>query len=190
MGHHRLEAFITGQLGRRPDNIDKVLPHFEQRSCPRHTVLLNAGDPCHHIYFVVSGALQVFIYDTQGNECTWDIMAEDQWCTDITSLTTGNPATDCIRTIERTELLCLHKDSYAQLMQEIPQFAAIYKQILEASYLNSIYRVHSFISLNALERIQWLMQHRPALASRMPSKLLASYLGISQETFSRLRGKA
>jgi CRP-like cAMP-binding protein len=75
------------------------------------------------------------------------------------------------------------------MMERIPQFDSVYKQILEASYANSVYRLNTFVSLSALERIKWLMENRPRLAARLSSKILASYLGISQETFSRLRGK-
>ncbi|WP_229216687.1 hypothetical protein [Dyadobacter sp. 3J3] len=74
-------------------------------------------------------------------------------------------------------------------METVPQFDKVYKQILEASYANSVYRINTFVSLTALERIKWLMEYRPKLMSRLSSKLIASYLGISQETFSRLKGK-
>ncbi|MCO5948008.1 hypothetical protein [Mucilaginibacter flavidus] len=74
-------------------------------------------------------------------------------------------------------------------MSTIPQFNKVYKQILEASCANSVYRINTFVSLTALERIKWLMDYRPGLMSRLSSKLIASYLGISQETFSRLRSR-
>jgi CRP-like cAMP-binding protein len=71
----------------------------------------------------------------------------------------------------------------------VPQFDKVYKQILEASYANSVYRLNSFVSLSALDRIKWMMQYRPELMVRLSSKLIASYLGISGETFSRLKAK-
>jgi CRP-like cAMP-binding protein len=74
-------------------------------------------------------------------------------------------------------------------METVPQFDKVYKQILEASYANSVYRINTFVSLTALERIKWLMDYRPMLMARLSSKLIASYLGISQETFSRLKAR-
>jgi hypothetical protein len=74
-------------------------------------------------------------------------------------------------------------------MSSVPQFDKVYKQILEASYANSVYRLNSFVALSALDRIKWLMQHRPELMTRLSSKLIASYLGISGETYSRLKAK-
>jgi len=75
------------------------------------------------------------------------------------------------------------------MMESVPQFDKIYKQILEASYANSVYRINSFVSLSALDRIKWLMQNRPSLMTRLSSKLLASYLGINKDVFSRLKSK-
>lgn len=91
--------------------------------------------------------------------------------------------------MEESELLAIDQASFRNMMMKIPQFDAIYKQILEASYANSVYRLNTFISMSALERIKWLMTYRPGLMSRLSSKLIASYLGISQETFSRLKAK-
>jgi hypothetical protein len=74
-------------------------------------------------------------------------------------------------------------------METVPPFGKVYKQILEASYANSVYRINTLVSLTALEKIKWLMDKRPVLMQRVSSKILASYLGISQETYSRLKQK-
>jgi hypothetical protein len=75
------------------------------------------------------------------------------------------------------------------MMETVPQFDRIYKQLLENSYANSVYRINTFVSLSALDRIKWLMQNRPTLLNRVPSKLIASYLGINKDVFSRLKSK-
>ena len=75
------------------------------------------------------------------------------------------------------------------MMQTIPQFDKVYKQILETSYANSVYRINTFVSLSALDRIKWLMEKRPKLMTRVSSKLIASYLGINKDVFSRLKAK-
>ena len=74
-------------------------------------------------------------------------------------------------------------------METVPQFSKMYKQILENSYANSVYRINTFVALSALERIKWLMDSRPALMTRVSSKLIASYLGINKDVFSRLKSK-
>jgi hypothetical protein len=74
-------------------------------------------------------------------------------------------------------------------METVPQFDKVYKQILETSYANSVYRINTLVSLSALDRIKWLMDFRPKLMTRVSSKLIASYLGINKDVFSRLKSR-
>jgi len=74
-------------------------------------------------------------------------------------------------------------------METVPQFDKVYKQILEISYSNSINRLNSFVALSALDRIKWLMEFRPTLMTRVSSRLIASYLGINKDVYSRLKAK-
>jgi hypothetical protein len=76
-----------------------------------------------------------------------------------------------------------------ELSVRFPQFEKMYRQILELSYANSVYRINSFVSMDALERLRWMMDHQPKLFTRLSSKMIASYLGISPETYTRLKGK-
>lgn len=107
----------------------------------------------------------------------------------IISFGLQQPATENIRTVEPSDLFAINRQSFEKLMEAVPQFDKVYKQILEAFYANSVYRINTFVSLTALDRIKWLMDYRPNLMTRLSSKLIASYLGISKETFSRLKGK-
>lgn len=91
--------------------------------------------------------------------------------------------------MEPCKLLRIHYDSFQQLEASVPQFASIYKQILEVSYNNTVYRVNTLTSMDALERIRWMMENKPKIISRLSSKLIASYLGISAETLTRLKPK-
>jgi len=184
-----LRQHIINRLGKDIENLETVLATFVQVKAKRGHVLLRQGEICKHVYFVASGCLQMYIHDALGNETTRDIVTEDNWCSDLISFGSQRPATENIRAVEYCELFAINRASFMQMMQQIPQFDRVYKQILEASYANSVYRINTFVALSALERVKWLMEYRPGLAARVSSKLIASYLGISQETFSRLKGR-
>jgi CRP-like cAMP-binding protein len=184
-----LQNHITKRLGNNLANLDAVLAKFKQIKTKRNEQLLQQGDVCKYVYFVAKGCLQVYVYDKNMNETTRDIIIEDNWCSELQSFGSGKPATENIRTIEPCELLVIDKESFQALMESVPQFDMVYKQILEASYANSVYRINTFVSLTALERIQWLMEYRPMLMTRLSSKLIASYLGINKDVFSRLKAK-
>ena len=184
-----LRQHIQNRLGNDVDRLEEVLDTFKPLNIKRNELLLKQGDNCQYVYFIASGCLQVFGYDADFNETTRDIITEDHWCSDLISFGTGQPATENIKAVEPCELLAITRPDFKLLMETVPQFDKVYKQILEASYANSVYRINTFVSLSALQRIKWLMDYRPKLMSRLSSKLLASYLGISQETFSRLKAQ-
>ncbi len=184
-----LERHLINRLGKDVAHLDKVLANFKQLSVKRNQELLRQGEICKQVYFVVSGCLQVYVHDKDFNETTRDIVLEDSWCSELISFGTGNPANENIRTIEPCKLLAIDKQGFQHMIETVPQFDKVYKQILEASYANSVYRINSFVSMSALDRIKWLMEYRPALMTRVSSKILASYLGIHKDVFSRLKAQ-
>lgn len=101
----------------------------------------------------------------------------------------GVPSVENIRTVETSELLAIDRPSFQAMMRQVPQFDYFYRQILEQSYANSVYSINTFVALSALDRIKWLMEKRPELMTRVSSKLIASYLGINKDVFSRLKAK-
>jgi CRP-like cAMP-binding protein len=184
-----LHHHIISRLGHDIDHLESVLSAFEPMSVKRNVQLLQQGEICNHVYFVVKGCLQVYIYDKDFNENTRDIVIENHWCSELLSFGGDKPATENIRTVEPCELLAIDRKKFQHLIATVPQFNLVYKQILEASYANSVYRLNTFVSLTAIERMQWLMEYRPSLMSRLSSKLIASYLGINKDVYSRLKAK-
>jgi CRP-like cAMP-binding protein len=184
-----LRSHITNRLGKNPENLDMVLSNFLHIKIKRNELLLQQGQVCKNVYFIAKGCLQVFVYDKDFNETTRDIVIEDNWCSELLSFGSGNPAAENIRAVEPCELFAIDRKAFQTMMETVPQFDKVYKQILEASYANSVYRINTFVSLTALERIKWLMQYRPMLMTRLSSKLIASYLGINKDVYSRLKAK-
>lgn len=184
-----LRNHITARLGNDLDNLDKVLSTFKHITTKRNEQLLQQGDICKYVYFIAKGCLQVYVYDKDFNETTRDIVVEDNWCSELISFGSGQPATENIRTVEPCELFAIDQKNFQAMMQTVPQFDKVYRKILEASYANSVYRINTFVSMTALDRIKWLMEHRPLLMTRLSSKLIASYLGINKDVFSRLKAK-
>jgi len=184
-----LRDYLTQQLGTDTEKLDEVLACFKPLSARRNELLLQQGTVCRHVYFVAEGCLQVYSSQADGNETTRDLITEANWCSELISFGTQQPANENIRAVEPTLLCALERKDFQRLTETVPAFDRMYKAILEASYANSVYRLNTFVALPALERVRWLMAYRPGLMARLPSKLIASYLGISQETLSRLKGQ-
>ncbi|MBY8961316.1 cyclic nucleotide-binding domain-containing protein [Flavobacterium sp. D11R37] len=81
-----LEAHIRKRLGENPENLDFVLGHFEPLTVAKNELILTSGKTCSHIYFIVSGCLQVFVHDDDMNENIRDLIIEDNWCSELHSL--------------------------------------------------------------------------------------------------------
>ena len=184
-----LKQHLINRLGNNLDNLEAVLATFKHQQVKRNELLLKEGDTCKYVYFVAKGCLQVFVYDSDFNETTRDLVTEDNWCSELVSFGSGKPATEHIRAVEPCELFSIDRESFQKMMETVPQFDIVYKQILEASYANSVYRINTFVSLSALERMRWLLEYRPNLMTRLSSKLIASYLGINKDVYSRLKAK-
>ena len=187
--HNILKNHIVQRSGKEPDKVDYVLTFFEAIKAKRGTHLLQQGEICKYVYFIVEGCLQVYVTDINGNETTREFYFENGWTTDIFGFQNQFPSTEFIRCVEHCKLLRIHHKDFVHLSEVIPQFSAIYKQILEVSYNNTVYRVNTLMSLDALGRIKWLMENQPKILTRLSSKLLASYLGITSETMTRLKSK-
>ena len=184
-----LRQHIISRHGNDIDNLDTVLSYFKPLYFDRNEFLVQQGQVCKQVYFIAKGCLQVFVYDNDMNETTRDIVTEGTWCSELLSFGSGKPATENIRTVEPCELLAIDRQGFQKMMETIPQFDKVYKQILETSYANSVYRINTFVALSALDRIKWLMEFRPKLMTRVSSKLIASYLGINKDVFSRLKAR-
>ncbi len=184
-----LQEHIIKRLGKVPERFEEVAKAFEPLRLKRGTYLLKEGEVCKYVYFIVGGCLQVFVIDKNGSESIREFYTEEQWVTDIFGFKNQQPSDEYIKCVEPCKLLRIHYDAFQHFSAEVPAFAQIYQQILELSYSNTVYRVNTLTSLDALDRIKWLMENKPKLMTRLSSKLIASYLGISPETMTRLKGK-
>lgn len=184
-----LEVYIRALIGPDDAHLTDVLSAFVPRRIRRNEVLLQAVDVCQHCYFVAKGCLQVFTLTDAGEESTRDFVFENNWLTDIYGFSRQQPATEHFRAVEPSVVLAIHREHFGQLQEQVPQFERIYRQIIELSFTNAVYRVNTLISFDAPGRVQWLMQHQPKILSRLSNRLVASYLGISPETLSRIKTK-
>lgn len=184
-----LEQHIKAKLGNDTGGLDEVLSYFKPLELKRNEYLLREGEICRSCYFIAQGGIQVFTIDAVGNETTRDFILEEQWLMEINSFLQQIPSKEFFRTIEPTSILSISREHFMDLSARFPQFEKMYRQILELSYSNSVYRINTFVSMDALERLRWMMDNQPKLFTRLSSKMIASYLGISPETYTRLKGK-
>jgi len=184
-----LRSHIIKRLGQEPEHLDRVIEAFEPVSVDRGEHILRAGEVCRYVYFIVKGVIQVYVINQNGNESTREFYLEDYWVTDIYGFKNQVKSGEFMKALEDCLLLRIHFERFQVLTSEVPEFGRIYRDLLELSYNNTVYRVNTFTSMEARERIIWLHENKPRLMARISSKLIASYLGITPETYTRLKSK-
>ena len=152
-----LEVYIRALIGPDDTHLTDVLSAFVPRRIRRNEVLLEAGEVCQYCYFVVKGCLQVSTLTDAGEESTRDFVFENNWLTDIYGFSRQKPATEYFRAVEPSVVLAIHREHFSRLQEQVPQFERIYRQIIELSFTNAVYRVNTFISFDAPGRVRWLM---------------------------------
>ena len=160
---------------------------FTSRRIKRKTFLLQEGEVCKHLVFVLKGCLDAYIVDRKGEEHVVHFALEDWWLTDDYSFWTGVPGTYFIQALEDSELLIINRDSLEQLFLRHPKFDRYFRILLTNHAVALDRRIVASLSMSAEERYLYLLKLYPNLAQRVSLKQISSYLGITPESLSRVR---
>ncbi len=149
--------------------------------------LLQEGDVWKYNAFITKGLVRFYSVDENGRENIVSFAKENWWTGDRASLLTGEPSKNNIDAIEDTELILVTKTNFDRLCREIPAFNDMVNAILNKSFITSQNRIHSAIAFTAEQKYLDFVQKYPDLSLRVPQAMIASYLGITPETLSRVR---
>lgn len=147
--------------------------------------LQNFGQTCKTIYFLKTGVARIFYYK-DGIDITESFSFEGEIIARVESLFTGNPSQKAIQILEDTEIMAINATQLFDLYDEFPQIERLFRLIFEAGYVEMVKRIESIQFHTAEERYQALMK-KPNLLQKIPLKHIASYLGITQVSLSRIR---
>lgn len=187
--YKELTNFIQKNIDIDNEDLKIVLSYFKTVKKSKNQILLPSGKNSQVSYFVVKGCLRLFYIDEEGKDITRYIAFENQFATELVSFITNQPAQESIQVIEDSELLYITHKDFRHLMKIIPKWKDFYNIYLEKAYVNNSKRLISFTTLNALERYKQLFEVNPNIVKRLPNKVVASYINISQETLSRIKSK-
>jgi CRP-like cAMP-binding protein len=182
-----LYKYVKDKTGMGRDDFMQVFKHFQLKRCKRNEILLQPGDICSFNYFVITGCLRFYTVNKKGNEFTRYFAFENKFGTALTSFIERTPAQEYIQALCKTTLLQISHESFMVLVRDNRDFAQLYKNILEMAYITSQKRIYGLQGQTALERLQWLLNYQPDIFTKISSKVIASYLGITNYSLSRLK---
>ena len=161
---------------------------FEKIILPKNEYLLNEGQVCRHLYFLEKGALRGF-YNLDGKEITHWFGFEKDFVTSFHSFITKEPAVENIQLLESCILWAISKETLTRLFNQYHEIERLVRIVNEKYYIRLEERFVNAQFKTAGERYENLLQQTPYILERVPLGYIASYLGISQETLSRIRSK-
>ena len=162
--------------------------HSYSCSFRKGKLLLKAGEICEHIYFIKKGAVRGFIKEGTKDITTW-ITAENEVVSSISSLDMLEPAQENMQAIENCELLALSYADFQDLYIKFPEFNIVARKLLQKYYRDAEGRAFIARVTNAEKKYRLFLIRYGHLANRIPLKYIASFLGITLETLSRVRKK-
>ena len=151
--------------------------------------LLQEGDICKHIAFVEKGALKAYVVDDAGAESIIQFALEGWVISDLYSFLTGEPATYNIDALENAELVLINKSAHEELLKKLPKYETYIRLQITGAYIALQKRLTSIISLPLEERYKNFLATYPNIAQRVPQHMIASYMGLTPETLSRVRSR-
>lgn len=155
---------------------------------PKKTLLLKEGQACNHIHVVLSGILRMY-YIKDAEEICSRFIDESLMAISVKSFYTGTPGYEYIETLEPCVLARIHRDDLELIYQQFDEFNYIARVITEQYFVKSEERLYLLRKQSAEERYRYFLDKYPHLIQRVPLMYIASYLGLSIETLSRIRKK-
>lgn len=164
-----------------------VKAKFQPRLYRKRQFLLQEGNICTHIHFVVSGCLRSYKIDEKGATHVLQFATENNWINDLGSFHGQRHSLLSIDALEDTYVLEINRQSLLLLFEQAPKFHRIFRVLIENAFIRLQERLLQNISSTAEERYQSFLDLYPHLVNRLSQVQIAAFLGVTPEFLSRLR---
>jgi len=187
MNRDHLVQFIQQVLPMNPDKVEEIAMKFNPVKFERNDYVLKAGKVCHEYYFIEQGIMRSYTHDLQGDEVTTAFFSENSFASDLLSFFNKSPSKEYIQAITDCETWCIIYDVMQESFHTLPEFREFGRLKLVNSYSVLKERMLSMLQETAEQRYAHLLQANPEIFQRVPLKYIATYLGITDTSLSRIR---
>ena len=181
------EKYLTVKADLNIQEIEAVRAVSKLKKIRKRQYILQEGDVCHYNCFVVKGCLRMYRVGEDGIEHILRFAVENWWMSDRESYNNNFPSKCNIDALEDCELILIERTDFLHLLATIPKLKQFIDSLLARSYDAIQDRVMGAISYSAEEKYQNFITRFPDIFYRVPLHMIASYLGVSRETLSRVR---
>jgi len=182
-----LRTHIDKRVNLTDDEFATIFKFFVPKKLRKRQFLLHEGEVCKNIGFLNSGCLRQYTIDSKGAEHIIQFAIEDWWVSDLHSFLSGKPATENIDALEDSEVLLLEKSARDNLLNACPKMERFFRILIEANHVATHQRIAYSLSTTAEERYLNFIKTYPKIFEQVPQNHIASYLGITPQSLSRIR---
>jgi len=184
---HPLFKHINKQVPFTERAFNETLKHFELIDFPKGHKLIGPHDHVKHQYFVIEGCLRSYLIDDLGKEHTIQFAVENWWVSDYTSYYKEIPSIFNIECLENCTLMKISKSQLIELFGSLPNLERYFRKQLENAFVAFQTRILSSLNMSAEKRYSTFINTYPDIEQRVKNYQIASYLGITAESLSRIR---
>jgi CRP-like cAMP-binding protein len=167
--------------------IDLIKSKGEERELKKDTYYSEAGTIPREIVFITEGVFRISYYNNKGDDITKYFIDENNLVVDIMSYNQGIPSSAYIQCITDCKYIAFSKEALSELSMIIIPWDAIMNKIIAKALAEKVNKISPMLSQDATERYHNFFTKFPGMANRIPLSYLASYLGITQSSLSRIR---
>jgi CRP-like cAMP-binding protein len=183
----KFAVYLKEKASLTDEQLEEVRAVTINKRLRKRQYLLQEGDVCHYNCFVAKGCLRLYRVGEDGTEHILRFAVEDWWISDQESYNNGIPSKNNIDALEESELLLIEKNDFNRIVSNFSNFRAFRDTLKARSYDVSQNRIISNISDTAEEKYTNFIKSYPDIFNRVPLHMIASFLGVSRETLSRIR---
>ena len=183
------EKYITEKAALTKDELQLARSLSTERKLRKRQLLLHEGEVCRYKAFVTKGLLRTYSIKNDGTEHIMRFSPENWWTVDPESFNSQAPSKYNIEALEDTDLILWTRESFMELCTAVPAFKSFSEKLISSAIDASQNRVLMHISYTAEEKYREFISSFPDVFGRVPLHMVASYLGVSRETLSRIRRK-
>nr|WP_321410516.1 Crp/Fnr family transcriptional regulator [uncultured Carboxylicivirga sp.] len=184
---HKLLYYLSKWTKINECDEQTILSSFDTLTIKKKKDILVIGEVCNHIYFIVKGCMRSYYADEKGIEHIFQIRMDNNWISDLESFFSKKPSNYYIEALEETTLLRISYDRLEKLYVEVPALERYFRILFQKAFLNSLKRLNATMWEPATERYAEMLKENPEMFQRVPLVYIASYLGITPESLSRIR---
>ena len=159
-----------------------------EREIASKTILLHKGEVANQVFYIKKGCLREW-FNKDGKDITFQFFLEGQAVASIDSFLSNQPSMYTIESIEPSIIFSLSKDNYEQFLQIYPELKDGFQDLMFQRFKNYSQLFLSRIKDTPMERYEDLINNHPEIIKRVPQHYIASYLGITPISLSRIRNR-